>query len=814
MRIRTSLLTALLLVGLGPIVAFTYYTYRHAVDREFADVRERHLVIARSLAGELSRYERDVRATVDTVASLLERGNETGAETLLQALDINFVLVADATTGNVRTSAVAAGERGNRQPGMPVEGTQLAELLTLARGARDGAPFAFTTVRRHPNGGVGLHLYARRGERLVIACIGTDPFATLAKMVSFGERGHATIVDRAGNILAHPLAGWVREASNIAAVPAVERVMRGETGVARFHSAAFDADMMAGLAPVDGPGWGVMVPQPVSELNERALAATAPLAAGVVVASLAVVFLVWLSLRWLARPLEKMTLELDRQRRAAMPAQLAPTAVSTHIRELRGIADAHNALAGIVQRSKEELTTKAMQDAVTGIGNRTYFTERGQNQIDRRTAQGSHGLLMLFDLDSFKEINDTRGHAVGDEVLRSFAEQLYPIVKRFMDTEFRGVAGMPPVIGRLGGDEFALLLPLPDDRDDVEAIATALREALPHRTTAEGCEIACRTSAGAAAYPRHGTTVEQLVRRADVALYAAKAQGGGRCTLYAAQSALGSKSEIMAAVSRAIAADELVLEYQPKIGLDVAGVAGVEALLRWRHPQLGRLTPNLFLPAIQQTRIMVELGGWVVRRAIADMQALERHGHTLDVAVNIGVEHFTAPHFTQGIEAACRDAAFDPARLQIEITEDVMDLAPQSFQDAVGDLHRQGVTIAVDDFGKGFSNLSRMAAIPADVIKLDRSLVSGAADDGRMRAVMASAISMSHALGSRVVVEGVETIEDVAVSREAGADALQGFYFAPSLPRDELADWLDGQSRSPARERIAELREALAAPAA
>lgn len=798
MRIQTTVVMALILIGVVPVAGFTWFTYNHMVERELADVRDRHLLLAENVAAALSRYENDVRATVGAVADALRtRGDASASEPLMSALNIECVVALDAVTLKPVMRAPLARACGDA-----------ALQARLGRQAPEQG-YRFTGVVARPGRPNAMHLVGRNGPHIVIACVSTEYFVELGAQIAFGEKGHAAIVDHEGRVLSHPKAEWVREAREIAHIAPVARMMAGETGVERFHSPALEADMIAGLTAVRGPGWGVMIPQPVSELHARAVGNLLPLLIGLVVAAGLGALLLFLSFRWLARPLENLARELSRQVEKGMPSAVPPSDAVTRIFELRKIVDAYNALAATVAKGARELTDRALHDPVTGIGNRAYFENGGQAQIDRRIAQGRRGVLFFCDLDGFKEINDTRGHALGDEVLTAFARQIYPGVKRYMDREFRGVPGDHPIVGRIGGDEFAILLPIPTDAGDIDAIGEAVRRELPTRLSVDGMEIGFGISAGGAAYPEHGTQIQELLRRADVALYAAKAAGKNRFLTYRRESALGGKSEILAAVTQAVAGDELLLEYQPKYSVADQRVGCVEALIRWDHPQVGRVSPGVFLPAIEGTATMIALGRWVIERAVADMKMLEAQGERLGVAVNIATEHFSSDGFLEHLIAVCERAAFEPSRLQIEVTEEAMHVAQDVFERNVERVKAHGFSIALDDFGKGFSNIARMASIPADVIKLDRSLISEAGSDARMRSVMKAAIELAHGLGSQVVVEGVETVEEVAMATDAGADALQGFYFSASLPTGDLRAWLAARRGSPQHDGLERLRKEL-----
>ncbi|EFL88614.1 EAL domain-containing protein [Ahrensia sp. R2A130] len=802
-RIRTAFITALLVIGLLPLAGFTWFSYQRTLEREFDEVQDRHLLLAQNLSAALSRYEKDVRATIASVATMLaDSRNNSGTSPMLEAMRIECVSIVDPTTG--RIIAFVTGK------------TELApeianpELLKAAKiqGSRKGLRFLPAIQSKTGN---FMPIVGRINGYLVIARMGTGYFQELGKQIAFGDQGHAAIVDQAGNVLAHPLPSWVAARKNISKISAVKRMMNGETGIEQFYSPALKGDMIAGLTSVRGPGWGVMIPQPVKELHAKAFENLKPIILGLLVAALVALALIKGFITWLAKPLENMTRHLQAQSKAGMPAAVPPATTNTSFYELQNIVQAYNELAMTVQDDARKLEELSVQDSVTGIGNRNYFQQAGTTQIGQRMALSKRGVLIFVDLDGFKEINDTQGHAVGDAYLQAFAKGLYPATKRFMDREFRGVVGAHPIIGRIGGDEFAILLPIPDAIDDVRVLCERLRLELPNSVSVNGISIPCGSSSGGATYPEHGTAIEDLLRRADVALYLAKANGKGRFEIYNPKHALGGKSEILAAVKTAIEDDQLVLEYQPKYCLTKNRVTSVEALVRWKHPTLGQIPPNMFLPAIQQTHAMENLGDWVVRRAIRDMQAMDASGFHLNVAVNIGAEHFSAPSFSKQLKKQCADAGFAPSRLQVEVTEDVMGASREAFSRTVQAVQEQGFTVAIDDFGKGFSNLSRLASIPVDVIKIDRSLVSEAVGSPRLHTIMASVISMSHSLGSAVIVEGVETQAEVAMATAAGADGLQGYHFSRPLPLENLKAWLREQSCTPQHRQLETVRKALLA---
>ena len=793
-RIRTALIAALLCVGLLPMAAMLVSTYMQSVKWEYQEAESLQSMLAANLSQSLSRYEDTVRATVDVLAGALEAGRSGDDKLpLLIALGIESVSLVDGKTGEVLVSA----GRLQRAPGSFYPASDMERFDRSV----EYRHWAFEPVRGQLAGPV-IDLVRRGNDNLIVAEISTHYFNEVARKISFGRQGYATIVDQAGHVLAHPNPGWVRSAYDLSGVRAVQDLKSVGTGIVEFESPAFNTSMIAALATVPNTGWGILVSQPVADVQAAIDDGMQPILFWLGVGLAGAIGLISLFLRWLASPLEVLSDSLHEQSRIGRPASVPPDRVRNMVVELRGIVDAYNDLAITVERNADEMAERAYRDTVTEIGNRAYFISGAEKQIAARLPVKQRGVLIFIDLDNFKEINDVRGHDVGDGFLEQFAKSLYPTTKRFMDRKFRGVTAAYPIIGRIGGDEFAILLPLPEEAGNIAELCEELRRSLPQNLLIRDLELPCQTSAGGAIYPDHGSQVEDLMRRADVALYHAKAKGKHRFELYNQDNILGGKREILSAFVHALENDELALEYQPKFCIRKRRITGAEALLRWHHADYGTVPPSLFLGAIQKTSVMNRLGHWVIDRCLRDMRTLDALGHDLTVAVNIGAEHFTANNFVPKLRRQLSEYRFDPARLQIEITEDVMAMSAETYRETVASVQKLGCTVAVDDFGSGFSNLSRLASVPVDVVKLDRSMIWDAMSNQRLAIIMKSAIALAHSLGSRVVVEGVETLEQLTLATNSDADAVQGFYFSRSLPPDELSNWIkQRQSVIPHKQR-------------
>jgi diguanylate cyclase (GGDEF)-like protein len=432
----------------------------------------------------------------------------------------------------------------------------------------------------------------------------------------------------------------------------------------------------------------------------------------------------------------------------------------------------------------------AAHDALTGLGNRKAFFERLGEHLG--TPGSGTAAVLLFDLDGFKEINDTFGHDVGDDVLVSFATSLRELAPEAF-------------VARLGGDEFAVLVTGADHERRAVALGTAV--ARGHRLSTEGrgpLQISCSTGV---ALSRAGDVSEVLLRRADLAMYAAKASPVSRLAFFSDEmAAVADRRHLLAAALRG-AADrgEMSLLYQPLYRLSDRSLAGAEALLRWEHPQFGAVSPTEFIPIAEDTGCIDELGAWVLDQALSQVAAWRRGGRELPwLFVNVSAPQFTeALPTTVGAALARHDIS--PQQLILEITESQVPAYASSLP--MQRLRETGVRIAVDDFGAGYSSFSQLARLPVDILKIDRDVI---ANLGRAagRPVLDAIIGLATALGLATVAEGIELEEQADHVGSAGIDFVQGFYFSRPMPADALADGLSTSFVVPAKHRVVAGRRA------
>jgi len=431
----------------------------------------------------------------------------------------------------------------------------------------------------------------------------------------------------------------------------------------------------------------------------------------------------------------------------------------------------------------------AHYDTLTELPNRALLAERTAAAIEGARRGGRAVALLFLDLDRFKQVNDSLGHVVGDELLRGCARRL---------VETLGAAG---VVGRQGGDEFVLLLP---DLADAEAAAGAARkvvEAMRQPFALGTRELLVSCSAGVALCPQNGEDFDTLLRNADTAMYAAKEAGRDCFRFHAAEMTRRVKErlELEGDLHRALQAGELAVALQPQVTLADGALCGMEALVRWSHPRRGAIGPAQFIPVAEDCGLIAALGEWMLREACA-LRA--RWGEALGdaaVAVNVSALQFRAPGFLASVQRALDDAGLAPRLLELELTESVIMAGFDQVKGLLGDLDRMGLKLSIDDFGTGYSSLSYLKRLPLDKLKIDRSFVIELPADPESRAIAAAVVGLARGLDMRVIAEGVETPAQAEFLRSAGCDEAQGFlYSKPLSPADFAARYVRGCSSSEA----------------
>jgi diguanylate cyclase (GGDEF)-like protein/PAS domain S-box-containing protein len=416
---------------------------------------------------------------------------------------------------------------------------------------------------------------------------------------------------------------------------------------------------------------------------------------------------------------------------------------------------------------EEQLRHQAFHDDLTGLANRALFEDRLTLALARGRRHDGRLAVIFVDLDDFKTVNDSLGHAVGDELLRTTAQRLAACL-RAQDTA-----------ARVGGDEFAILLEDLTSADEAWEIAERLRRALEPPVVLDGRRIAASASLGVECPGPHATA-DDVLGNADLAMYAAKDAGKGRAARFepAMRAQLLERVELGTELGLALERDELFLEYQPLVELDTERITGVEALVRWQHPTRGRLGPDRFIALAESNGAIVEIGRWVLETACAQLRRWHDAGSDLQMSVNVSTRQLADPDLPRHVRAAVDAAGIDPTRLTLEITEHLLLDDGELMQRRLQALKEIGVHLAIDDFGTGYSALSYLQTFPIDVLKIDRSFVSGIDRDPERARLVRSIVEMGHTLRLSVVSEGIEQAGEAALMREFRSHYGQGYLFS------------------------------------
>jgi len=432
--------------------------------------------------------------------------------------------------------------------------------------------------------------------------------------------------------------------------------------------------------------------------------------------------------------------------------------------------------------AEARLAYLAHHDALTGLPNRTMLTERLEHSMAYAHRQKRFVAVLFLDLDRFKTINDTRGHAVGDELLRQVSARLRSVVRE-TDT-----------VARAGGDEFIIVVGDVGDPSSLLTVANAVHAAFAEPFSLENDEAFVSASIGVSVYPRDGTDVDTLVKNADAALYQAKDRGRNSVQYFTSDlvESASRRLALEADMRRALERDEFVLYYQPLVGLRSGQLLGFEALLRWQHPVLGLVMPEEFIPVAEESGFIVQLGEWVLRTACRQQKAWVEAGYDVArVTVNISARQFQHRDLAELVGRILEETGIARGALELELTETLLMSDVASSVTTLRALRRMGVAISIDDFGTGYSSLGYLKNFPIDCLKIDRTFVRDITTDRYDEAIAAAIVALARSLGMHVIAEGVETPSQLAQLLRLGCDEGQGFHFGHALPPDACVAVLD-----------------------
>jgi diguanylate cyclase len=462
----------------------------------------------------------------------------------------------------------------------------------------------------------------------------------------------------------------------------------------------------------------------------------------------------------------------------------APPAVQHNMPKLAAAVDS---LFAEVRASIENAHALGMYDPVTSLPNRLHFRSEADKLLGDGPATGQSAMLFV-DLDRFKSVNDSLGHARGDQLLIMVANRLRVVV----NAEFTGSARARPLLARLAGDEFTMFFPQIESVAEIERVARRIVLAISEPFELSSHSVDIGASVGVAIAPDHGASIESLMRAADIAMYRAKSTGGGQHCLFNADLAADHqrKTETEMALTEAVQRGEFLLVFQPMMSLVSGAIAGAEALLRWDHPRDGMRSPDTFIPVAERTGVISDIGDWVVLEVANLLASWRRDGFVGRLAFNISPRQVDRPDFFHKLRQAFADAQVPLSMVELEFTESAAMEAGEGVLEEIAALRADGATIAIDDFGTGYSNLARLRAMPLDRVKLDPSLISDIETDEKARVIVQAVIHLIKGVDCEVVAEAVETVAQADILRAMGCDLVQGFVFAQPMYEDEFLAWI------------------------
>jgi diguanylate cyclase (GGDEF)-like protein len=460
--------------------------------------------------------------------------------------------------------------------------------------------------------------------------------------------------------------------------------------------------------------------------------------------------------------------------------------------EARFLAAAASMVSAALHRldSEERLAYLAQFDPLTGLPNRALLSDRFSQMIVLARRRGAPLGVLFIDLDDFKLVNDTQGHAAGDELLKEAARRLLGSVRQG-DT-----------VARISGDEFAVIVGDLARADDAALIAQKIIDRLGEAFSIRGKEVFVTASLGIATFPADGDNAETLLGAADAAMYRAKQAGRNAFQFFTAEinQRTRARAQLGIELRRALERDEYTLAYQPKIDLATGKTIGAEALLRWHHPERGTVAPVEFIPVLEESGLIVPVGEWVLTRACRDLKAWQAAGQpVMPVAVNLSARQFRQQDLEARIRSIVDAAGIEPSLIELEITESQLMHDPEHASKVLRALGKAGLRVAIDDFGTGYSSLAYLTRFPLASLKIDRSFVAHALTDKADATIVRSIVEMAHTLGFTVVAEGVESGPQAEFLRDLGCEQAQGFLFARPMPAAAFTAHIAADARTKPR---------------
>ncbi len=771
--LRTLLLFAFSLIAILPVLTLGRWVISHTEHTEYHNVEEKHLLVAENMTLALSRYADDLVATLIAVSNLSSSHVDRPIHELMLSQHVERLWIFDPNK-QPRYAEVCQDMMPRAFDALPLTRNQKESIEKHSQ--TDKALFLPALFNAQGKVTVLVIYPSKKTKTLWIAEINMRYLQEIQNKIKFGKQGHAAIVDSEGNILAHPKPEWVSQRKNIAKLSIVKKMMRGETGVATFYSPAKQADMIAGFSTVEKTGWGVMVPQPISEL-EANISSIRMKVIGIIILGLlfAIVLSYFLSFK-LVKPIRELVERVQSIATSNTVTESIFVPMYT-TKELYELSSAFSTMTQRLEHKNRTLEYNANHDNLTKLPNRYLLKLIIQKQIDSQ-----HPFpFILLDLDNFKDINDHWSHLHGDELLRVIGIGIQKILKD------------SGIVARIGGDEFAIILQPNTSDHTLHEIMALLIDMFKGGYTIfdEILHVGC--SLGIAYYPKDADHISDLMQCADMAMYTAKKHSEIHWAFYepSMKILLHKRVEIAQALHEAIDKEQFVLHYQPKVDSVTHQIKGIEALVRWDHPLLGLLYPGDFIQIAEDIGLIVPLGKLIINQVCQDM-AMWKSKDVLqfNVAINLSAQQLEDPQLLSSLKRCIEHYQLLPKYIEFEITESALAKNDIHIKHTLKALNEMGCIISIDDFGIGESSLGRLKEYDVDTIKIDKLFIRDIVTNHKSRKLLISIVQMSEILGLNIVVEGVEDIAQLTILQEIYGGVIQGFIYSKAIDKTSIIEVL------------------------
>ena len=761
--LRLLLLLAFSIVAILPVGTLGQWVLSHAHDRVYNTVKEKHLLVAKNITLALSKYTDDISSMLSSLSKDPTHYSKSILFPLLKSQyihdlwyikhgDMNHIIPIYPSTDTQKTFDVHLTKK------------QISDIRKYA--ATDGIHFLPISFDSEKNPAILVVQNSKENGTLVIAEVYPDYIKQIQSQIQFGKRGHAAIVDHTGTILAHPKKSWMAELKNISGLSIVKHMMKGETGVDEFYSPAKKADMIAGFSVVPHAGWGVMVPQPISELNSKISEIKLQIIGITLLGLLLAIIIGYFLASRLTKPIRQLVAQV--QDFATNHTIMKTNTISMHTKELQVLNETFGDMSEQLYQKTQSLRYNAYHDHLTKLPNRY----RLQEFINERLEEKKEFTLMLLDLDKFKDINDHWSHIHGDKLLKMVAEDL------------KTITGKGNLVARIGGDEFSIIIAHQVHKEEIDTITASILNIFKTGYTVFNETLYVGGSLGLAFYPKDGDTISELMQSADLAMHEAKKRVGSNSVCYHASmsATLHKRMEISQALYEAIEKKQFSVHYQPKVNCITYKIVGLEALVRWQHPTLGLLDPGTFIPIAENSGEMVRLGKLIMDQVFQDISEWKNNGMpSCSVSVNLSpqqLEDSTLLHYLRSQLSRHEMAAHE---IEFEIIESLFASKKDIIQTTLRDIQNEGFLISIDDFGTGESSLGRLKEYDIKTIKIDQIFIYDLATNPKSVQLLRSIIHMSYTLGIDIVIEGIETKEQLSVLQNIYEGTVQGFLFSKAV---------------------------------